>query len=216
MNHDAVNYFRVDFTAEDSIVGGKHYPLGAFAAEMLAFEWNAAADIRRPLTQFREEFQVFLVSRSPSSRNSRRAPMEHGGCFQLCLQKMSKKMRRRTVTVYSICYNSSIMAPQSIEICTQMPPIRRRYQRRAQGQGPGDVGDFQMAGEGGCHPHLFRQPLLGQAPELSAAGDFQSDLTALFLVNYFHAQFLQRPPYGCGLWKNFTQADNVPRCKIEY
>ena len=67
MNHDAVDYFRVDFTAEDSIVGGKHYPLGSFAAEMLAFEWNAAADIRRPLTQFREEFQIFLASRSPSS-----------------------------------------------------------------------------------------------------------------------------------------------------
>ena len=67
MNHDAVDYFRVDFTAEDSIVGGKHYPLGSFAAEMLAFEWSAAADIRRPLAQFREEFQVFLASRSPSS-----------------------------------------------------------------------------------------------------------------------------------------------------
>ena len=67
MNHDAVDYFRVDFTAEDSIVGEKHYPLGSFAAEMLAFEWNAAADIRRPLTQFREEFQIFLASRSPSS-----------------------------------------------------------------------------------------------------------------------------------------------------
>ena len=67
MNHDAVDYFRVDFTAEDSIVGEKHYPLGSFAAEMLAFEWNAAADIRRPLAQFREEFQIFLASRSPSS-----------------------------------------------------------------------------------------------------------------------------------------------------
>ena len=54
MNHDAVDYFRVDFTVEDSIVGGKHYPLGAFAAEMLALEWSADADIRRPLAQFRE------------------------------------------------------------------------------------------------------------------------------------------------------------------
>ena len=67
MNHDAVDYFRVDFTVEDSIVGGKHYPLGAFAAEMLALEWSADADIRRPLAQFREEFQVFLAARSPSS-----------------------------------------------------------------------------------------------------------------------------------------------------
>lgn len=67
MNHDAVDYFRVDFTVEDSIVGGKHYPLGAFAAEMLALEWSADTDIRRPLAQFREEFQVFLAARSPSS-----------------------------------------------------------------------------------------------------------------------------------------------------
>ena len=51
MNHDAVDYFRVDFTVEDSIVGGKHYPLGAFAAEMLALEWSADADIRRPLAR---------------------------------------------------------------------------------------------------------------------------------------------------------------------
>ena len=67
MNHDAVDYFQVGFTSEDSIVGGKNYPLGAFAAEMLAYEWTAAVSIRQPLKQFREEFQVFLASRSPSS-----------------------------------------------------------------------------------------------------------------------------------------------------
>ena len=33
MNHDAVDYFRVDFTPDESIVGGKYYPLGTFAAE---------------------------------------------------------------------------------------------------------------------------------------------------------------------------------------
>ena len=76
MNHDAVDYFRVDFTAEDSIVGEKHYPLGSFAAEMLAFEWNAAADIRRPLTQFREEFQIFLASKSPSSATAALGAMQ--------------------------------------------------------------------------------------------------------------------------------------------
>ena len=67
MNHDAVDYFQVDFTPEDSIVGGRHYPLGTFAAEMLACEWPTAANIRQPLKQFQEEFQVFLASRSPSS-----------------------------------------------------------------------------------------------------------------------------------------------------
>ena len=67
MNHDAVDYFQVDFTPEDSIVGGRHYPLGTFAAEMLAYEWPTAASIRQPLKQFQEEFQVFLASRSPSS-----------------------------------------------------------------------------------------------------------------------------------------------------
>ena len=67
MNHDAVDYFRVDFTPEDSIVDGKHYPLGTFAAEMLDRGWEAAADIRWPLKRFQEEFQVFLASRNPSS-----------------------------------------------------------------------------------------------------------------------------------------------------
>lgn len=67
MNHDAVDYFQVDFTPEDSIVRGKHYPLGTFATEMLACEWNAVASIRQPLKQFQEAFQVFLASRSPSS-----------------------------------------------------------------------------------------------------------------------------------------------------
>ena len=35
MNQDAVDYFRVDFTPCESIVGGKHYPLGTFAVEMM-------------------------------------------------------------------------------------------------------------------------------------------------------------------------------------
>lgn len=67
MNHDAVDYFRVEFTPDDSIVGGKHYPLGTFAAEALDRGWSASADIRQPLQQFREEFQVFLSARDPSS-----------------------------------------------------------------------------------------------------------------------------------------------------
>ena len=67
MNHDAVDYFQVEFTPDDSIVGGKHYPLGNFAAETLDRGWSASADIRQPLQQFREEFQVFLSARDPSS-----------------------------------------------------------------------------------------------------------------------------------------------------
>ena len=49
MNHDAVDYFQVEFTPDDSIVGGKHYPLGTFAAEALDRGWSASADIRQPL-----------------------------------------------------------------------------------------------------------------------------------------------------------------------
>ena len=43
MNQDAVDYFRVDFTPDESIVGGKHYPLGTFAVEMMEFGWSRAA-----------------------------------------------------------------------------------------------------------------------------------------------------------------------------
>ena len=67
MNHDAVDYFRVDFTPDESIVAGNYYPLGTFAAEALECGRSAAADIRQPLQRFREEFQVFLASRDPSS-----------------------------------------------------------------------------------------------------------------------------------------------------
>ena len=67
MNQDAVDYFRVDFTPCESIVGGKHYPLGTFAVEMMECGWNRAAEIRQPLKRFQEEFQVFLASRNPSS-----------------------------------------------------------------------------------------------------------------------------------------------------
>ena len=67
MNHDAVDYFRVDFTPDESIVAEKYYPLGTFAAEALECGRSAAADIRQPLQRFQEEFQVFLASRDPSS-----------------------------------------------------------------------------------------------------------------------------------------------------
>lgn len=52
MNQDAVDYFRVDFTPGESIVGGKHYPLGTFAVEMMECGWNRAAEIRQPLKRF--------------------------------------------------------------------------------------------------------------------------------------------------------------------
>lgn len=67
MNHDAVDYFRVDFTPAESVVDGKYYPLGTFAAEALECGWDVFADIRRSLERFQEEFQVFLAARDPSS-----------------------------------------------------------------------------------------------------------------------------------------------------
>ena len=67
MNQDAVDYFRVDFTPDESIVGGKHYPLGTFAVEMMEFGWNRTAEIRQPLKRFQKDFQVFLAARDASS-----------------------------------------------------------------------------------------------------------------------------------------------------
>lgn len=72
-------------------------------------------------------------------------------------------------------------------------------EQRVQRQCFGDVWRLQVANESGRHPDLLRQFLLSQAPELPVVGDFQPDLTVLFLVNRFHAQFLQRPFYGSGL-----------------
>ena len=56
MNHDAVDYFRVDFTPDESIVGGKYYPLGTFAAEALECGLNVSEEIHRSLKRFQEEF----------------------------------------------------------------------------------------------------------------------------------------------------------------
>ena len=67
MNHDAVDYFQASFTPNESIVGEKHYPLGTFAVEMLAFGWSAITDIHQSVERFQEAFQVFLSSRDPSS-----------------------------------------------------------------------------------------------------------------------------------------------------
>ncbi len=64
MNHDAVDYFRVDFTPDESIVGGKYYPLGTFAAEALECGWNVSGEIHQMLKRFQEEFQVSGGQRS--------------------------------------------------------------------------------------------------------------------------------------------------------
>ena len=76
MNHDAVDYFRVDFTPDESLVAETYYPLGTFAAEALECGRSAAADIRQPLQRFQEEFQVFLASRDPSSAATALQAME--------------------------------------------------------------------------------------------------------------------------------------------
>ena len=47
MNHDAVDYFRVDFTPDESIVGGKYYPLGTFVAEAMECGQNTFTDTRQ-------------------------------------------------------------------------------------------------------------------------------------------------------------------------
>ena len=78
MNHDAVDYFRVDFTPDESIVGGKYYPLGTFAAEALECGWNASGEIHRSLKRFQEEFQVFLVPEIHPARLRRSTPC--GSC----------------------------------------------------------------------------------------------------------------------------------------
>ena len=62
MNHDAVDYFRVDFTPDESIVGGKYHPLGTFAAEALECGLNVSVEIHRCLKRFQEDFQVFLAA----------------------------------------------------------------------------------------------------------------------------------------------------------
>ena len=67
MNQDAVDYFQVDFTSDESIIGGKHYPLGTFAVEMMECGWSGIMEIRQPVKRFQEEFQVFLAARDPSS-----------------------------------------------------------------------------------------------------------------------------------------------------
>ena len=70
MNQDAVDYFRVDFTPTESIVGGKHYPLGTFAAEMMECGWDGIAEIRQPMERFQKEFQIFLAARDVSSAST--------------------------------------------------------------------------------------------------------------------------------------------------
>ena len=67
MNQDVVDYFRVDFMPDESIVGGKHYPLGTFAAEMLECGWSGITEIRQPMERFQKEFQIFQAARDVSS-----------------------------------------------------------------------------------------------------------------------------------------------------
>src|SRR5699024_2162309 len=102
--------------AEGCVCRRRAHAGGVCAEDECAVEWRGA-----PPSPAQEGIPHY-------SRNSRCAPSEHSGCFQRCLQKMSKKIRMRTTIVHPICYNSSITAPQSTEICTQVPPIRRRYQ----------------------------------------------------------------------------------------
>lgn len=67
MNNDAFDYFKADFTAKESIVGGKRHPLGFYAAEALETINSHTADLRCAVEHFKEEFQVFLSARDASS-----------------------------------------------------------------------------------------------------------------------------------------------------
>lgn len=64
---DAVDSFTVDFTPTESIVKGKHYPLGHFAAEALEMPFGCSADIDRAFAAFQEDIQMFFAARTPSS-----------------------------------------------------------------------------------------------------------------------------------------------------
>lgn len=64
---DAVDSFTVDFTPTESIVRGKHYPLGHFAAEALDMPFSCSANISRAFTAFQDDMQMFFAARTSSS-----------------------------------------------------------------------------------------------------------------------------------------------------
>lgn len=68
MNNDFFDYFTVLFDRRESIIGGHWNPLGAYAAEALnVIETKAYYQINPAVREFKEELQIFLSSRSPSS-----------------------------------------------------------------------------------------------------------------------------------------------------
>ena len=67
MNHDAVDFFSVDFTAACTIVAREEYPLGYFAAQAMEVSGRLDGDIDAAAKEFAAEAQMFFAARDPSS-----------------------------------------------------------------------------------------------------------------------------------------------------
>ena len=67
MNHDAVDFFSVDFTSACTIVAREEYPLGYFAAQAMEVSGRLDGDIDAAAKEFAAEAQMFFAARDPSS-----------------------------------------------------------------------------------------------------------------------------------------------------
>ena len=67
MNHDAVDFFSVDFTSACTIVAREEYPLGHFAAQAMEVSGRLDGDIDAAAKEFAAEAQMFFAARDPSS-----------------------------------------------------------------------------------------------------------------------------------------------------
>lgn len=67
MNDDFFDQFSVLFTARTSVIDGKEYALGTFAAQMLETDWTIVKRLEEEIHSFQEDFTVFLSARSTSS-----------------------------------------------------------------------------------------------------------------------------------------------------
>lgn len=67
LNNDAFDYFEVSFTNKESVIGGRHYPLGYFAATVLELELSFLHDFEIQLAAARKELEIFFAARTVSS-----------------------------------------------------------------------------------------------------------------------------------------------------
>ena len=66
-NDSLFEWFEVSFGKKSSIVAGKEYPLGYFAAEALEIDDALLAELKDLTQVANEEFNVFLNARTASS-----------------------------------------------------------------------------------------------------------------------------------------------------